>query len=77
MLRVARSENLVAELLQLIGDADNARAHYRSAVELLKGVIGRDPKNMAALELLTMVEKKIETPLDPNLGESLRACTSS
>jgi tetratricopeptide (TPR) repeat protein len=77
MLRVARSENLVGEALQLRGETENARNHYRHSAELARRMLGRDPKNTAARNLLETVEKKIAVPLDPASSDNLRACPST
>ena len=76
MLRVARSENLVAEVLQLGGQTEKARAHYQHATELGKRMLGRDSKNVAARDLLAILETKIEVPVDAGPADGLRACAS-
>ena len=77
MLRVARSEKLVAEVLQLRGETEKARAHYRQAAEHAKRLLGHNPKNTAAHDLLVDVEKKIETPDDAGATDAPRACTNA
>ena len=64
MLRVARSDALVGEVLQLGGQTEKARAHYRHATELGKRMLGRDPNNLAARDLLAIVEAKVGLPVD-------------
>ena len=76
MLRVARSDDLVGEVLQLGGQTEKARAHYRHATELGKRMLGRDPNNVAARDLLAIVETKIGLPVDAGPGDGLRACAN-
>jgi hypothetical protein len=76
MLRVARSENLVGDVLQLGGETEKARDHYRHAAELVNRMLERDPKNTAARDLLATVEKKINNRVDARLGDGLRVCAS-
>jgi len=77
ILRVARSEKLVAEVLQLRGDTEKALAHYRQSAEHARRMLGRDPKNADARELLTVVEKRIEMPDDAGPANGSHMCTKA
>jgi Flp pilus assembly protein TadD len=76
MLRVARSEKLVAEALQLRGKAEEARAYYQQAAEEVRRLLRHDPKNADASGLLSIVEKRIE-PNHAEAADNLRACTGA
>jgi hypothetical protein len=56
---VATSEFLVGEVLQRLGEGDQALAHYERSRELRKGILDREPGNTNVSTQLGNVEKAI------------------
>lgn len=77
MLRVARSERYVGEVLELQARPQMAIAHYRRATELGKRMLDMPRDRAAAQDLLDAVQKRLQLLANGGRsGNGLTACSS-
>jgi tetratricopeptide (TPR) repeat protein len=75
MLRVARSENLVGEALQLRGEPENGLDHFRRAEELAKLILAQRPADTAARDVLARASDLTAAVARPDDG--IRGCAKT
>ena len=78
ILRVARSEELVGEVLDLRAEPDRALAHYRRVIELAAGMLDMHRDDAAVKDLLAVVQRRVDL-VSGNIrsDDNLRACAST
>jgi tetratricopeptide (TPR) repeat protein len=78
IMRVARSEKLVAEVLELRAEPERALTHYRRVIELATRMIDMHRDEAAVRDLLLVVQRRVDLLAGGGRSdESLRACPSA
>jgi tetratricopeptide (TPR) repeat protein len=78
ILRVARSEKLVGEALELREEPEHALVHYRRAIELGTRMLDMHRDDAAVTDLLVVIQRRVDLLAGGGRSDdSLRACPSA